>query len=493
VIPAAPAEVRARLSLRRALASAQTLSRRRALTDWLAASAIGALVFAWFGHAFLNYDTFYALVWGSDVAHGRTPDYTVAVAPTPHPLAELVGIVLTPFAARAEDLTLALGLLTLGMLVVGLFRLGQELFGVWAGLLAAAIIVTRVPILNYGIRGYVDLPTAAFVVWAAVLEVRRPRRGTPVLILLALAGLLRPEAWLYAAAYWLWLVTTGPRGRSQIVRWTALAATAPLIWMAADLAVTGSALHSLTGTHQLASALGRQTGIGALAALTPRRLGEILRLPELLAAVVGVVFALKWMRERAQIPLAVGILNGVAYAVFAVAGLPLLGRYLFVAATMLAVFAGAGVFGWTSFPPGHPARRLWMPAGIAALLAIVVFFPLQQVGRLDLLKSDIANRDRIQADLKDLVERPSVKRGLRACPRIYVPSHRLVPLIALWDGVAPPRIVTRTPAPARCVVFPANATVAKLAVLDPNEPGATLGAYRGRVDAGNRSWLYAGP
>src|SRR3954471_2115745 len=100
--------------------------RRRALADWLAGAVIGALGFAWFGHAFLNYDTFYALVWGSDLAHGRTPDYSVAVAPTPHPLAELVGVALTPFGSGAEDLILALGLLALGMLAVGLFRLGQE-------------------------------------------------------------------------------------------------------------------------------------------------------------------------------------------------------------------------------------------------------------------------------------------------------------------------------------------------------------------------------
>src|SRR3954469_8882601 len=212
--------------------------RRGALADWLAAGVIGALVFAWFGHAFLNYDTFYALVWGGDLAHSRTPQYGVPVAPTPHPLAELIGVILTPFGGSAEDLMLAIGLVALGMLVVGVFRLGQELWGIWAGLLAAAIIVTRVPILNFGIRGYVDLPTAAFVVWAAVLEVRKPFRGAPVLILFGLAGLLRPEAWLYAAAYWFWLVTTAP-DRTAWIRWTLLAAAAPLIWLASDLLITG--------------------------------------------------------------------------------------------------------------------------------------------------------------------------------------------------------------------------------------------------------------
>jgi hypothetical protein len=461
---------------------------RRGLVDWLAAGAIGAAVFAWFGHAFLNYDTFYAVVWGSDLAHGRTPEYSVPVAPTPHPLAELVGVVLTPFGASAEDLMLAIGLLALGMLVVGVFRLGQELFGVWAGLLAAAIIVTRVPILNFGIRGYVDLPTAAFVVWAAILEVRRPYRGAPVLILMGLAGLLRPEAWLYAAAYWLWLVTTAP-DKSKRLEWTLLAAAAPLIWLLSDLLITGNPLHSLTGTHDLASQLGRQTGVVNVFKLAPRRLGEILRLPELLAAVVGVAFTLRWMRDRAHFPLMIVILNGIAYLAFGIAGLPLLGRYLFVAASMLAVFTGAGALGWVGLPRDHPGRRLWRGVGVVAVIAIAVFFPLQQVDRLNLLKNDIANRDRIQADLKDLVEQRAVKADLRACTRVYVPSHRLVPLIALWADIRPKRIVTLK-APRHCLVFPASQMVAKLAVLDPNEPGATLALYRGPATARNRSWIF---
>ena len=463
---------------------------RRALVDWLAAGVIGLLVFAWFGHAFLNYDTFYALVWGSDLAHGRTPDYSVPVAPTPHPLAQLIGIVLTPLGAGAEDVMLAIGLLAIGMLTVGLFRLGQELFGVWAGLLAAAIIVTRVPILSFGIRGYADLPTAAFVVWAAVLEVRKPHRGAPVLILFGLAGLLRPEAWLYGAAYWFWLVTTAP-DRSQIRQWTALALAAPLIWMASDLLIAGSPFHSLTGTHDLAAELNRKTGITALPEVAPRRLGEILRLPELLAAVAGLWFALRWMRERAHLPLVIAILNAIAYTAFAIARLPLLGRYLFVAAAMLTVFAGAGAFGWRALAPSHPGRRLWQATGLAALAAIAVFFPLQQVDRLDTLKDDIAARDRVQADLRELVQRPAVKRDLRACPRVYVLSHRPVPLIALYADLPPARVEAPRGRATGCVVAPASDEAARLAVLDPNEPNTAEGVYVSGSSQRNRSWQFA--
>ena len=58
----------------------------------------------------------------------------------------------------------------LGFLVVGIFRLGTELLSWPIGLLAAAIVLTRQPFLNYGIRGYVDLVVIALVVWSAVLE-----------------------------------------------------------------------------------------------------------------------------------------------------------------------------------------------------------------------------------------------------------------------------------------------------------------------------------
>ena len=59
---------------------------------------VAVAIFAFFGHAFLNYDSFYALVWGKDLVHGITPDYQVPVAPTPHPLAILVGALLSPLS-----------------------------------------------------------------------------------------------------------------------------------------------------------------------------------------------------------------------------------------------------------------------------------------------------------------------------------------------------------------------------------------------------------
>jgi len=48
------------------------------------------------GVGFVNYDTLYSLVWGQQLARGQTPSYKLALAPTPHPLLELAGLVGRP-------------------------------------------------------------------------------------------------------------------------------------------------------------------------------------------------------------------------------------------------------------------------------------------------------------------------------------------------------------------------------------------------------------
>ena len=168
----------------------------------------------------VNYDTLYTLVWGRQLAHGTLPDLDVAIAPTPHPLATLGAIVLSPLSSLEVDglhgelaATAAVGVAFVSLSLLGwvVFALGREWFNAAAGLVAAAIVLTRVPVLDFGARAYVDIPYLVLVLGALLVETRRPRAGAPVLALLALAGLLRPEAWLFSFAYLAWLLAPGLR------------------------------------------------------------------------------------------------------------------------------------------------------------------------------------------------------------------------------------------------------------------------------------------
>jgi len=187
--------------------------------------AIAGALFAVFRTGFANWDTAYVLVFGSEVASGRRPDFDgAALAPTTHPLADAVGLLLAGFGDAAEPMAVALGFLALGVVGYLVYRLAATWFGPIAGVAAAVVLLTREPVLSFGLRAYVDVPYLAFVLGALALEVRRPRAGAPVLALLFLAGLLRPEAWLFSLAYVVWLALPsvlgkrGPEGKRE--RWS---------------------------------------------------------------------------------------------------------------------------------------------------------------------------------------------------------------------------------------------------------------------------------
>ena len=161
------------------------------------ATAVGVAVVhhVAFGPSYVNYDAQYALLWARDAWEGFAPEYEAAFAPTPHPLATAVSSVALPFGEDADLVILWLVLLLFGGLVYLTYRLGRELFGTpWVGVVAALVVLTRPAIERDALLAYQDIPFALLVIGAVLLEAKRQRRGVPVLVLLALAGLLRPEA-----------------------------------------------------------------------------------------------------------------------------------------------------------------------------------------------------------------------------------------------------------------------------------------------------------
>jgi hypothetical protein len=458
------------------------------------------------GVGFANYDTLYALSWGGQLSRGQLPAYEIAIAPTPHPLLELLGIVLSPLSPRAvENVTVSLGFLALAGCGWVVFRLGQLWFGWAAGLLAALILLTRVPILSYGVRAYVDIPYMLLVLCAVLLESRRraERRGPAgagVLALLALAGLLRPEAWAFSGLYWLYVIVSerrahaqatdneAPRSRRALAALTLLAASAPLLWILSDLAITGDALWSLTNTRHTAQTLQRITGIRNVPEYVPRRIGEILRPPVLLGAALGGVLSLWLLRRRSTLAAAVGVLAVLVFVVVAAAGLPINTRYAFLTAAILCVFCGAGAFGWTQLDAADPRRRWWMAAGALVLIALVAYAPSQYRGAHREL-SKLARQQSIQDDLLALVENRSI--SLR-CGRIGVPNHAPVPLLALYLETSPANIVSAESGSVTNgqYVDPASKQVEDEYILDPHDPHRPVSIPAGFLEShANRSWL----
>jgi hypothetical protein len=515
----------------------------------------GALLWLAFGHGFANYDTFYALLWGAELADGESPDYGAPIPPTPHPLATAIGVVLAPFGDAAEAITVAIAYGSLAAIAYLCYRLGTLWFNRPAGLLAAAIAITREPLLSDGVRAYVDVPYLALVLAALLFETKRPRAGWPVLALLALAGLLRPEAWLFSAAYLVYLAYTefapgtvralsiarhSRGGLRQVVapsrpdrvrrlllplahalrqprylRLVGLGAAAPIAWAAFDLAVTGDPLYSLTGTRETVETLGRDTGLVDFVRFFPRRVGEIAREPVLIGAAGGGILALWLLRRRSALGAAAGFLAVGAFAILAIAGLAVITRYALLAATILAIFCGAGVFGWLELPPNHPWRRRWAAFGALVGVLLVVFVPAQY-DRLESLQDSIANQEQIRDDLKSLADGGSFAGaygpgaeggpassppGQEGCSALTVPNHRPVPLLALWLDRRPSDIVAavreqdgelvRVEPRRGYFLDPASAEVEENFTLDPNDPGRLTAPVPSGFEraSANASWV----
>jgi hypothetical protein len=454
------------------------------------------------GVGFANYDTLYGLAWGGQLAQGETPAYGVAIAPTPHPLLEILGVILRPLSPHLEiEVVVALGFLALAGCGWMIYRLGEAWFGRAAGALAAIVFLTRVPVISYGVRAYLDLPYLCFVLGALLVEVRRPRAGAPVLALLALAGLLRPEAWVFSGLYWLYLLGLLPRRvlallpagepvreRGRMIRLTLLAAAGPLIWLGSDLLVTGNPLWSLTNTRHTASTLDRKTGIADVPKYIPKRIGEVLGAVGLAGAAIGGVLSLLWLRGRAMPGALAGIAAVAIFAAFAIIGLPINTRYAFLAASFLCIFCGAGVFGWMSLPEGHGQRRVWMALGLLVAVGLIATAP-SQIGKDHHELRKLAAQERIEGDLEKLVASGAI--NLR-CGPVGVSNHAPVPLLALYLRTSPARIVSPEAGHIERGVYvdPASIYVEREYILDNHDPHEQVTVPPGFTASGaNRSWL----
>jgi len=468
---------------------------------WIA--AVAALLLLLFPLGFPNYDTIYSLLWGRELAEGLSPYRDAVLAPTPHPLAELFGLVGSPLGDGAVDLTMIVAYASLGLIGYLVYRLGSLWFDRPVGAVAALIVLTRAPYLSNGLRAYIDIPYIALVLGALVLETKRPRAGWPVLALLALAGLLRPEAWLFSLAYLAYLLLTGKRSSRQLGWLGALALSAPLLWAAFDWITSGSPTYSFTGTRETVDTLARDTGLVDLVRYGPRRLGEVLQWPGMIGAVGGVLIgaAIAFSRRRSQLSppfsvekAAIGLVAAAlalgAFALLAIAGLAIIPRYTMLAAAILAVFAALALLGWRRLGAGHPWRRPWQAFAAVVALMFVIWGP-NQYDLLHRVDVDLTNQGEIEADLHDLAGSGAFQP---LCLPISVPNHRAVPRLAFDLDLRPSRIVSSSQQrQARRGYFldPTSPFVVHNFVLDPNDPARldTRVPPGFRRVAANDSWV----
>lgn len=434
-----------------------------------------------------NYDTATHLVWARELLAGRAPDVTAAAAPTLHPLWLVIAVPAVATGAGASLLQLV-GLLSLAVVVACAWRLAADLAGAVAGAVAAVAVGSSFALMLLAFKAYVDLPFLALVLVAVVAERAWAPGGKPFTVpgLLLVAGLLRPEAWA------LGLLLVGLRllrgaALGEVVRPALVVLVAPVLWALADLALSGSPVHSLTGTQQLAEELGRKTGLANAPVQLLLLLGDLARPPIAAAGLLGVAIAL-WRLgwRRVMVPLAPLVAGAGGFILVGALGLPLLQRYLLVPAALLCVFAGVAAAAILAVALGRPlpaalgvSRRersaeaaslstdpthgagsvdrshggaeapTGTPALRAAALAALVLgslgaggYLVLKAGSFRIVAQGVLREARWQREASELLDQPAVRQA-RRCGPVTLPTYRFIPELQLISGLPPTAIVSR--------------------------------------------------
>lgn len=397
----------------------------------LAGLVLVAVVFALLVPTYPNYDSYFHLNWGRELLDGHLPHLEAYAAPTQHPLFIVVcaGLDLV-FGSAADRALVVLCVLSLVVLVAAVHRVGRACFGAGPAIGAALFTGSSFAFLLYAARGYVDVPFLALVLVAAALEAERPGRGRAVSSVLAVAGLLRPEAWILAGAYWLFMCRSSrrcERGQAPFTTWRpdllALAVVAPVLWALSDLVITGDPLYSLHATSALADELGRERGITNVPANFVSFLADTARPPVFAAALLGAVLA--WRSREGlralHVPLALFGAGTVTFVGTGVGGLSILPRYLTVPAVALCLLAGYAVLGFTELERGR-VRTLWS-RGAAGAAVIGVAFLVLKAGSFAALARELRFIDRTHRAVVATAQDPRV----RQCRPATLPTYRLIP------------------------------------------------------------------
>jgi hypothetical protein len=259
-----------------------------------------------------------------------------------------------------------------------------------------------------------------------------------VLWLLALAGLLRPEAWVLAGVYWLWV--SWRASWPQRFRFAAIAAVGPVLWCLMDWWATGDPLFSLHSTSGLAEELGRQRSLSDIPSALPFFFNRLVKLPVVLAALAGMGIAAVLAPRRAVMPFLL-LLTGVGtFVLVGLAGLSVIERYLIVAALALMIFAAVALGGFTMLQPSR-WRTGWMIASLVLVLGGVVYTATRV--SVDRLESELLFRGESHDDLVAALDAPGAQRALR-CGPVSVPNHKLIPDVRWALDLPEDRVVARS-------------------------------------------------
>ncbi len=433
-----------------------------------------------------TYDPWAWLIWGREIAHG---DFSTVAGPSWKPLP--VGFT-TVFAALGDTVAPPLWLVVAragGLAAVVLaFRLASRAAGWAAGVFAAVALVLIDGFASLVLRGDSEGLLVALALGGIECHLAGRRRAAFVLALLA--GLLRPEIWLFCALYGLWLVHRSEPGRRR----TALAAVGAgglallLAWFVPEEVGSGRLLRGAARAREPVPGSPGQSAHPFLAVFTNS--AGALPVPVYVFAAVAVVRALRVAERDAgdRLVLALALMSSVlmvTVALLAQAGFTGTSRYVILPAAMVCVLGGVGAVQLVrALAAGRVASWALAVAGVLAILSAPFVVPA--VTRLGDQVDRVRDESRLFAALPSLLSAAGGRDEVVRCHPVYTDPF-LTQLVAWHLHVHPVRVAIH-PRPPGSLVMPVHFRAAR----DPRFPERVrtslwvLRATCGRVSSARR-------
>jgi hypothetical protein len=359
--------------------------------------------------ATLGYDAWAWTVWGRQLAH---LDLATTAGPSFKPLPVLALAPLSVLGAATPVVWMGLMRAAAVLSLLLAYRLGSRLAGPLAGAVAALSLALSADLYRTALLGSAEPVLIALTLGAADRHLAGRRDWA--LALVALAGLIRPEAWVLLGAYGVFVWLREPRLRPLVA---AAVVLPPALWLGLDWIGSGDPLHASSTATSATEGSAANAKVPALEVV--RRAADAVIVPTLILAAVGVAFAAR-RRDRPVLSLAGLALGWIAVvAIMAEVGFTGTRRYLAAPAAALCVVAGVGLV-WLL--DAVRERRARIAVGVA--VAVLALAPALLRAREDARLLSVA---RSQASQRDELVRAIDRAGGRAA--VLRPGH---PAINPW-------------------------------------------------------------
>lgn len=405
-------------------------SGREGVIAWLAVpvgAAAGVLtllrVSGW--KAAVGFDAWAYVTWGEAVVRGSEPAYYKG-GTTPKPLATAMMAALSWLDGRESALVaVAVGI---GLIVGGLFLAAWR----YGGTVAAAVVAG----LLFLMATFSAMVEPSDALTAGLICAAVAARGRWRIAFLVLAGLLRPEPWLLAAAAG-WFLAEAPIWRRAL---NALVSglSAVAIWLLADLLLSGDVFATYrwiawARTDRLGQSLPppRKDLTDTISDLFGAVAPDLIALAIAVAGIFGLVM-LATRRRRSEgldddpFPLVVAIVGFLTLVGLVWTGANVYVRYVVPAvSTMLALGAAVAI---GRFVP-------WRSPPVAAAVVAVGLFAAV------IWPSPLGNRERATDVIAGVESSVPALRALRRCGRIALAGNfrvrEHIPILVAIAGMAP--------------------------------------------------------